>query len=313
MSKIKPISGMNTPRFSDIATFFRLPVIKNLKKLDYCICGIPWDGGTTNRAGARHGPREVRNASSLVRVYHPLSQISPYDKYNIADIGDCPVNPADLQDSLKKIEKFYNKIYQANVIPLSIGGDHLVSLPILRALAVKKPVALFQFDSHTDLYDKYFGGHKYTHGTPFRRAIEENLIDPKKYVMLGIRGSLYDPEDMKWAKDQGITIITIDEYYEIGFKKSMKVVQDILGNTPTYLTFDIDGIDPTYAPGTGTPEVGGFNVRESQLIIRKLNIINFIGADVVEVSPPFDINNMTSLVGATIAFEILCTMTKTNE
>ena len=312
MSKIKPISGMNTPRFADIATFFRLPVIKNLKKLDYCICGIPWDGGTTNRAGARHGPREVRNASSLVRFYHPLSQISPYDKYNIADIGDCPVNPANLQDSLKKIEKFYNKIYQANVIPLSIGGDHLVSLPILRALAVKKPVALFQFDSHTDLYDTYFGGHKFTHGTPFRRAIEENLIDPKKYVMLGIRGSKYDADDLKWGREQGVTIITIDEYYKMGFKKSMDLIKKVLGNSKTYLTFDIDGIDPTFAPGTGTPEVGGFNVRESQLIIRALNKINFIGADVVEVSPPFDVNNLTSLVGANIAFEILCTMTNTN-
>ena len=312
MSKIKPISGMTTPRFADIATFFRLPVIKNLKKLDYCICGIPWDGGTTNRAGARHGPREVRNASSLVRFYHPLSQISPYDKYNIADIGDCPVNPADLQDSLKKIEKFYNKIYQANVIPLSIGGDHLVSLPILRALAKKKPVALFQFDSHTDLYDTYFGGHKFTHGTPFRRAIEENLIDPKKYVMLGIRGSKYDADDLKWGLEQGVTIITIDEYYKMGFKKSMDLIKKVLGNSKTYLTFDIDGIDPTFAPGTGTPEVGGFNVRESQLIIRALNKINFIGADVVEVSPPFDVNNLTSLVGANIAFEILCTMTNTN-
>ena len=313
MKKIKPLSSMTTPRFADIATFFRLPVVKDLKDLDYCICGVPWDGGTTNRPGARHGPREVRNSSSLIRLYHPVSLKSPYNKYNIADIGDCPVNPADLQDSLNKIENYYNEINKSNVIPLSIGGDHLVSLPILRALAKKEPVALFQFDSHSDTWDSYFGGYKYTHGTPFRRAVEENLIDPKKYVMLGIRGSLYDPEDMKWAKDQGITIITIDEYYEMGFKKSMKVVQDILGNTPTYLTFDIDGIDPTYAPGTGTPEVGGFNVRESQLIIRKLNKINFIGADVVEVSPPFDLNNMTSLVGATIAFEILCTMTKTNE
>ena len=313
MKKIKPLSSMTTPRFADIATFFRLPVVKDLKDLDYCICGVPWDGGTTNRPGARHGPREVRNSSSLIRLYHPVSLKSPYNKYNIADIGDCPVNPADLQDSLNKIENYYNEINKSNVIPLSVGGDHLVSLPILRALAKKGPVALFQFDSHSDTWDSYFGGYKYTHGTPFRRAVEENLIDPKKYVMLGIRGSLYDPNDMKWARDQGITIITIDEYYEMGFKKSMEIVQNILGNTPTYLTFDIDGIDPTYAPGTGTPEVGGFNVREAQLIIRKLNKINFIGADVVEVSPPFDLNNMTSLAGATIAFEILCTMTKTNE
>ena len=310
MNKIKPIEGMTTPRFADIATFFRLPIIKDLNKLDYCLCGVPWDGGTTNRPGARHGPREVRNASSMIRLYHPVSLKSPYDNFNIADIGDCPVNPIDLQDSLNRISKFYDNIKKNKTIPLSIGGDHLISLPILRSLAKEGPVGLFQFDSHSDTWDSYFGGFKYTHGTPFRRAIEENLVDPKKYVMLGIRGGLYDPDDMKWAIDQGVTVITIDDYYKMGFEKAMTVVKETIGNTPTYLTFDIDGIDPTYAPGTGTPEVGGFNVRESQSIVRELKDINFIGADVVEVSPPFDLNNMTSLVGATIAFEILCAMTK---
>ena len=313
MKTIKPTSSMTTPRFADIATFFRLPIIKDLKMLDYAICGIPWDGGTTNRPGARHGPREIRNASSLIRTYHPISLKSPYDKFNIGDIGDCPVNPADLQDSLNKIEKFYRSIFISNTIPLSIGGDHLVSLPILRALAKDKPIGMFQFDSHSDTWDTYFGNFKYTHGTPFRRAIEENLIDPHKYIILGLRGGLYDPNDMTWAREQGITIITIDEYYKIGFEESMKIVKDVLGDTPTYFTFDIDGIDPTFAPGTGTPEVGGFNVREAQMIIRDLVDINFIGADVVEVSPPFDVNNITSLVGATIAFEILCSMTRTNK
>ena len=312
MTKIQPISSMTIPRFADVATFFRLPIIKDLNQLDYCLCGVPWDGGTTNRPGARHGPREIRNASSLVRLYHPISLKSPYDKFNIADIGDCPVNPADLDDSLKKIEKFYINIIESQTIPLSIGGDHLVSLPILRALGKKEPLGLFQFDSHSDTWDSYFGGYKYTHGTPFRRAIEENLIDPKKYVMIGIRGSLYDPNDMKWARQQGVTIITIDEYYEMGFTEAMKIVKNTLGDTQAYLTFDIDGIDPTFAPGTGTPEVGGFNVREAQLIIRELNTVNFVGADVVEVSPPFDVYNMTSLVASTIAFEILCTMTRSN-
>ncbi|PPR47715.1 MAG: Guanidinopropionase [Alphaproteobacteria bacterium MarineAlpha5_Bin9] len=306
MKNIKPLAGMSNPRFADIATFFRLPIIKDLKKLDYCICGVPWDGGTTNRPGARHGPREVRNASSLIRPYHPISLQSPYDNYNVADIGDCPVNPADLNDTLKKIEIFYNEIKKENVIPISIGGDHLISLPILRSLASDGPIGMFQFDSHSDTWDSYFGGNKYTHGTPFRRAIEENLIDPKKYVMIGLRGSLYDPKDFNWALDQGVTIITIDEYYKLGFKKCMEIINDKLGKTKSYLTFDIDGIDPTFAPGTGTPEVGGFSVRESQKIIRNLKNIQFIGADVVEVSPPFDVNNMTSLVGANIAFEILC-------
>ena len=313
MKKIKPISSMTTPRFADIATFFRLPIIKDLEKIDYAICGVPWDGGTTNRPGARHGPREIRNASSLIRTYHPISLKSPYDKFNVGDIGDCPVNPADLNDSLNKITSFYNAIADSNTIPLSIGGDHLVSLPILRALAKEKPLGMFQFDAHSDTWDTYFGGFKYTHGTPFRRAIEENLIDPKKYVILGLRGGLYDPDDMTWARGQGVTIITIDDYYKIGFEESMKIVKEVIGNTPSYFTFDIDGIDPTFAPGTGTPEVGGFNVREAQMIIRDLSDINFVGADVVEVSPPFDLKNMTSLVGATVAFEILCTMTKTNK
>ncbi len=312
MTKIKPISSMTTPRFADVATFFRLPIVKDLKKLDYCICGVPWDGGTTNRPGARHGPREIRNASSLVRLYHPVSLKSPYDKYNVADIGDCPVNPADLNDSLKKIENFYIEIKNSKTMPLSIGGDHLISLPILRGIQKQKPVGLFQFDSHSDTWDSYFGGYKYTHGTPFRRAIEENLINPEKYVILGLRGSLYDPEDLSWAKKQGVTIITIDEYYELGFKKSIKKIYDVLKDSETYFTFDIDGIDPTFAPGTGTPEVGGFSVREAQLIIRALKSLDFVGGDVVEVSPPFDVNNLTSHVAATIAYEMLCTMTKTN-
>ena len=312
MTKIKPISSMSTPRYADISTFFRLPIVKDLSKLDYCFCGVPWDGGTTNRPGARHGPREVRNASSLVRLYHPVSLNSPYDIYNVADIGDCPVNPADLQDSLSKIEIFFKNINRMNTIPISIGGDHLISLPILRGLKKDKSVGIFQFDSHSDTWDSYFGGYKYTHGTPFRRAIEEGLVDPSKYVMLGIRGSLYDPNDLKWAKDQGITIITIDEYYEMGLEKCIEKILKILEGSDVYFTLDIDGIDPTFAPGTGTPEVGGFNVRETQVIIRALKKLNFVGGDVVEVSPPFDINNMTAHVAATIAFEMLCTFTKTN-
>ena len=312
MTKIKPLSSMSTPRYADISTFFRLPIVKDLSKLDYCFCGVPWDGGTTNRPGARHGPREVRNASSLVRLYHPVSLKSPYDMYNVADVGDCPVNPADLQDSLSKIEIFFKNISKMNTIPISIGGDHLISLPILRGLKKDKAIGIFQFDSHSDTWDSYFGGYKYTHGTPFRRAIEEKLVDPTKYVMLGIRGSLYDPNDLKWAQDQGITIITIDEYYEMGLEKCIEKILKILDGSDIYFTLDIDGIDPTFAPGTGTPEVGGFNVRETQVIIRNLKNLNFVGGDVVEVSPPFDINNMTSHVAATIAFEMLCTFTKTN-
>ena len=312
MGKNRPTPGMSIPRFADIATFFRLPVLKDPSKVAIGIIGVPWDGGTTNRPGARHGPREVRNASSLVRLYHPISLKSPYDVCEVADLGDCPVNPADLDDSLKQIENYYLNLIKTNTKPISIGGDHLVSLPILRALGKNKPLGMFHLDSHTDTWDTYFGGFKYTHGTPFRRAIEENLINPKKIVMVGIRGSLYDPKDLDWAQNQGVTIITIDQFFKYGLKKSMQIAKDIIGETECYLSFDIDGIDPTYAPGTGTPEVGGFTVRESQNILRELNEINFVGADVVEVSPPFDLNNQTSLVAANIAFEILCLMTGTS-
>ena len=312
MSKYKPLSSITTPRFAEVSTFFRLPIETELNNLDYCVCGVPWDGGTTNRPGARHGPREIRNASSLIRVYHPNSLKSPYDNFNVADIGDCPVNPADLNDTLKKIEKFYTKIASSNTIPISFGGDHLVSLPILRGLKNKKPFGLFQFDSHSDTWDSYFGDYKYTHGTPFRRAIEEGLIDPNKYVILGLRGALYDPTDLEWAKQQGVTIITIDDYYKMGSDKCIEKIYKVLGSNDTYFTFDIDGIDPTFAPGTGTPEVGGFNVREAQQIIRSLNKLSLIGGDIVEVSPPFDVKNITSLVAATIGFEMLCTMTNTN-
>ena len=312
MGNYRPIPGMLVPRFADIATFFRLPVEKDPTKVDIGIIGVPWDGGTTNRPGARHGPREVRNSSSLVRLYHPISLLSPYDVSNIADLGDSPVNPADLKDSLNKIENYFINLKQLNTKAISIGGDHLISLPILRALGKNKPLAMFHFDSHSDTWDTYFGGYKYTHGTPFRRAIEENLLDPKKVVMLGLRGSLYDPKDLDWATKQGVTIITIDKFFDNGFEKSMNIVKNVIGNSETYLSFDIDGIDPTYAPGTGTPEVGGFTVRESQNILRELNGINFVGADVVEVSPPFDVNNQTSLIAANIAFEILCLMTKTS-
>ena len=314
MSNYKHLQGMEVPRYAGLATFFRLPINENpsSSEIDIGIIGVPWDGGTTNRPGARHGPREVRSASSLVRLYHPVSLKSPYDVSKVADLGDCSVNPADLKDSLSRIENFYTNINKLGIKPISIGGDHLISLPILRGIVKDKPLGMFHFDSHTDTWDSYFGGFKYTHGTPFRRAIEENLLDPKRIVMLGIRGSLYDPKDLDWAKEKGVTIITIDEFFKYGINKSMEIVKKVIGNNDAYLSFDIDGIDPTFAPGTGTPEVGGFTVRESQGILRELSNINFVGADVVEVSPPFDVNNQTSLVAANIAFEILCLMTKTS-
>ena len=303
MTQIKPLSSMETPRFADVATFFRLPVVKDLNKLDYCVAGVPWDGGTTNRPGARHGPREIRNASSLVRLYHPVSLKSPYDKFNIADIGDCPVNPADISDSLDKIEKFYSNIYNSKTIPLSIGGDHLISLPILRGIAKEKPIGLFQFDSHSDTWDTYFGA-PYTHGTPFRRAREENLFMDDASMHVGIRGPLYSWEDLKNDESFGFKIIHCDEFQTEGTDKIAERIKKRVGNNPLYLSIDIDVLDPAFAPGTGTPEIAGMTTREMVNVIRGLSGMNLISADVVEVSPAYDHAEVTSLAAATIVYEL---------
>ena len=313
MTKIQPISSMVTPRFADVATFFRLPIIKDLNQLDYCLCGVPWDGGTTNRPGARHGPREIRNASSLIRLYHPISLKSPYDKFNIADIGDCPVNPADLHDSLKKIEKFYLSIIESKTIPLSIGGDHLVSLPILRALGKKEPLGLFQFDSHSDTWDSYFGGYKYTHGTPFRRAREENLFLDDASMHVGIRGPLYSRDDLKNDESFGFKIIHCDEFQTQGIDKIVERIRKRVGNNALYLSIDIDVLDPAFAPGTGTPEIAGMTTREIVNVIRGLSGLNLISADVVEVAPAYDHAEVTSLAAATIIYELTNLFAKKNQ
>ncbi len=191
-------------------------------------------------------------------------------------------------------------------MPLAAGGDHLLSLPMLRALATDGPVGMIHFDSHTDLYDEYFGGYKYTHGTPFRRAVEEGLLDPKRTVQIGIRGSMYAADDHDWGLANGVRIVFIEEYFDKGPEQIIAEARAIVGDRPTYLTFDVDGIDPTFTPGTGTPEIGGYTPAEAQKMLRLLKGVNFIGADVVEVSPPFDQSGGTALVAANLMFEILC-------
>ena len=304
----QPIEGTTMPRFADIPTFMRLPVMRDPASLDIALIGVPWDGGTTNRAGARHGPREIRNMSSLMRKVHPVSRLEPYRLARVADIGDTPVNPIDLMDTLGRIERFFDKVHAAGAIPLSAGGDHLITLPILRAIARGRPVGMVHFDAHSDTWDSYFGGFKFTHGTPFRRAIEEGLLDPKRTVQIGIRGSLYQPGDMDWAYEQGIRVIAIEEFYDLGVARVIEEARRVVGNGPTYVSFDVDGLDPVFAPGTGTPEVGGFTTHEAQRMLRGLQGLNLVGGDVVEVSPPFDQSGNTALVGATMMFEILCVL-----
>ena len=306
----EPISGAELPRFAGMPTFMRLPYMEfdhpRIDEVEMGIIGVPWDGGTTNRPGARHGPRQLRDLSTMIRATHPVSYISPFNMVNCADLGDTRINPAGLEDTLSWVTDFYRDVKKRGIVPMTAGGDHLVSLPVLRGLAEDGPLGMIHFDAHTDLFDTYFDGCRYTHGTPFRRAIEEGLLDPKRVVQIGIRGTMYDGGDIEWGREQGVTINTMDEFADRSIKDVMDQARAIVGNDPTYVSFDIDCIDPAFAPGTGTPEIGGFTTREAQLLVRQLMGLNLIGADLVEVSPPFDSSGNTAWVGVSIMFELMC-------
>jgi guanidinopropionase len=302
----QPVDAALVPRFGAIPTFMRLPHIADPAALDIALVGVPWDGGTTNRAGARHGPREIRNMSSFIRKVHHVSRIAPYELCRIADLGDAPVNPIDLMDSLRRIHGFFAKIHAAGAVPLSAGGDHLITLPIFRAIAAEAPIGMIHVDAHSDTNDRYFGDNKYTHGTPFRRAVEEGLLDPRRTIQIGIRGSIYSAAEMDFAEKSGIRVMYMEEFARIGVEKAIAIARRTVGRGPTYVSFDVDGLDPVYAPGTGTPEIGGLTTLEAQHLIRGLQGLNLVGGDVVEVAPPFDPSGNTALVGATIMFEILC-------
>ena len=288
----------------------RLPTVESAKGLDIALTGIPWDGGTTNRAGPRHGPREIRSQSSLMRRVHHVSGTEPFSIARIADVGDVSVNPINLQDALKRIEEGIRSIVKHGALPLIAGGDHLTTLPVLRAVAKDSPVGMIHFDAHSDTNDTYFGDNPYTHGTPFRRAVEEKLLDPKRVVQIGIRGSIFDPDEHGWARDHGMRLIYMEEFVRRGVEPVMNEAKTIVGDRSTFISFDIDCIDPCMAPGTGTPEIGGFTTREVQAMLRLLEGVDIVGADVVEVAPPFDIGGMTALVGATVMFELMCVMAK---
>ena len=307
-----PISGFDLPRFAGVPTFMRLPHVSldeaRIRDVEIGIIGVPWDSGTTNRPGPRHGPRQLRDASTMIRAEHPVSGVRPYERSNCADLGDVSVNPADIEDSMNRITAFYNEVLGKGIKPLTAGGDHLTSLPVLRALADKGPLGMIHFDSHTDLFHSYFDGTMFTHGTPFRRAVEENLLDPKRVVQIGIRGTQYDTEDLDFAKSVGIRVIKIEEFFDRGIQDVMAEAREIVGEKETYVSYDIDFIDPAFAPGTGTPEVGGPNSYEALKVVRELTGIKIVGADMVEVSPPFDPSSNTAFLGVSIMFELLCQM-----
>lgn len=305
-----PVSGMEMPRFAGLPTFMRLPHVTVsdpiIDQVQLGLVGVPWDAGTTNRPGPRHGPRQLRDLSTMIRAGNPVTGINPFSLINCADLGDVAPNPVDIIDCMERISAFYADLKSRDIFALTVGGDHLVSLPVLRGLASGAPVGLIQFDSHTDLFDSYFGGNKYTHGTPFRRAIEEGLVDPKRMVQIGIRGTAYNTEDVEWGQAQGVRIIRIEEFFDRGVSDVMREVREIVGDQPTYCTYDIDFVDPAFAPGTGTPEVGGPNSFQALQVVRELAGVQLVGADLVEVSPPFDTNGNTAWLGASILFEMLC-------
>ncbi|UWQ06702.1 agmatinase [Aliiroseovarius crassostreae] len=308
----KPVSGFDLPRFAGIPTFMRLPHVdldhERIKEVDVGLIGAPWDGGTTNRPGPRHGPRQLRDMSTMIRAQNGATGMRPFEMMNCADLGDVAPNPADVMDSLERMQIFYTRVKRAGIRPLTGGGDHLCTLPILRALSGDAPLGMVHFDSHTDLFHSYFDGTMYTHGTPFRRAVEEELLDPKRVVMIGIRGTAYDSEDRDFANAVGIRVIAIEEFHARGVVDVMHEACEIVGEGDTYVSYDIDFVDPAFAPGTGTPEVGGPTSYQALQVVRALEGVKIVGADLVEVSPPFDPAGATAYLGASIMFELLCVM-----
>lgn len=305
-NKTKDQAAMFRPRFTEIATFMRAPIAKSLDDLDIAMIGVPMDLGVTNRAGARHGPREMRNASTLMRTINISTGIEPYDLCNIADAGDVPIdNLFNLEEAIKQITTYFEQVQAAGAVPLSAGGDHSISYPILKGIASDRPVAVIHIDAHTDTWGEFYGS-KFHHGAPFRLGVEEGLIDPTKMIQIGIRGGQNTREGIEFSKNSGMRVVMMDEFSEIGVEEVIKEARRVVGDAPTYLTFDVDGIDPVFTPGTGTPEVGGITTVEALRLLRGLRGLDFIGGDVVEVAPPFDQTGSTALVGASLMFEMLC-------
>ena len=303
--KHTPLDAMEYPRFEGIRTFMRLPHTTNLNNVDFLIAGIPFDTGATFRVGARFGPSGIRDNSLLLRPYNPAQDIEIFKYCSGIDYGDIPIVPGYLPESHKLIERETASLIQPNIVPIFMGGDHSISLPILRSIKKKHgPVGLIHFDAHSDLWHGYYDN-KDTHGTPFRRAIEENLIDPSISCQIGLRGPLYDKNDFSMSKDAGLLSITGPELHSMGIQKAVSLVKNRIGNNKAYLTFDIDFIDPAFAPGTGTPEAGGFTGYDAISFVRELKEINFIGFDMVEVMPPYDPAHITSLLAANIIYEFI--------
>jgi guanidinopropionase len=304
----QPVDALEYARFTGVPTFMRLPNITQPEELDVAIIGIPFDGGTTYRPGPRFGPRGVRNQSAIIRPWNPVLRVNPFVKHRAADFGDLPVNPLSIEDTFRRIERGLDPVLSAGARTLCVGGDHSISLPILRAICKHHggPVHLIQFDAHNDLWDEYFGS-KYSHGTPFRRAFEEGLLQDGGVLQVGLRGQVYGEDDFDFAREHKVRMVTAEEFLAKGMAAVLRQLKAFRGK-PVYVTLDIDCVDPAYAPGTGTPQVGGFTSAQIIELVRALNGLQIIGADLVEVSPPFDNGDITSLLAANLLFELLCVL-----
>ena len=307
-SNPQPLGGNEMPRFGGIATFMRLPGETDPADLDVAVIGVPFDIGTSNRPGARFGPRGIRDESVLLRPYNMATRAAPFDSLKIDDTGDVASSPFDLSSAVEQIEEHFDNLLSNDLITASLGGDHTIVLPILRAMAKKHgPVGLIHVDAHTDINDTMFGA-KIAHGTPFRRAVEEGLLDTDRVVQIGVRGTGYAADDFDWSREQGFRVVQVEECWGKSLTPLMSEVREQVSDGPVYLSFDIDGLDPSFAPGTGTPEVGGLTVPQALEIIRGCRGLNLVGVDLVEVAPIYDTSGLTSLTAANLVYEMLCVL-----
>jgi agmatinase len=302
----RPLDARLIPRFAGIRTFMRAPHTTDLAGVDAAVYGIPFDTATSYRTGPRFGPEAIRSASALLRPYNPALGVDVVEELSIVDYGDVPVSPGDTERTYGQVEHALAPLVEAGVFPLALGGDHSVTLAELRVLAGRHgPLALVQLDAHGDTWDEYFG-QRFFHGTTFKRALEEKLIEPSASVQAGLRGSLYGPDDLDSARERGFAVLPCDQMRELGPGRFASLARERVGRRPVFLSFDIDVLDPAFAPGTGTPEVGGLSTAEALSILRALRGIELVGADVVEVSPPYDGPGQPSaLAAANVAYELL--------
>jgi agmatinase len=303
----QPVDALVLPRFSGIATFMRLPHIPRAHELDVALIGIPYDGGTTYRPGPRFGPRHVREQSAIIRSWNPVLNLNPFEKHRVADYGDLSTNPLSIDDTFERITSQLDEVLNTGARAVCVGGDHSILLPILRSVHKRfGPVGLIQFDAHNDTWGGYFGS-PHSHGTPVRRAIEEGLLVGKDVLQVGLRGQVYSKDDFAFGRHHGFRVITSEEFHRGGLSPVERHLKK-LGRRPIYVTLDIDVVDPAFAPGTGTPQVGGLSSIQILELVRSLRGLNLVGCDLVEVSPPYDTGEITSLLAANLLYELLCVM-----